>query len=174
MKCSWVLPNLAIGSDPRADQEFQELKLLQITAILSLQTDEDRGVGGIEGELAAAQSRFGDLQRLHRGLQPRRTSGRVYPKAWPHSNGCSNRETPCTFIARLFSIVVPGIGTLAGRHPFTRMSRLLTRRGGHPRCPRVRRCWIAMSASVRIGSDFVPGYGLPAYGDGITDCDSFE
>jgi len=54
MKCSWVLPNLAIGSDPRADQEFQELKLLQITAILSLQTDEDRGVGGIEGELAAA------------------------------------------------------------------------------------------------------------------------
>jgi protein-tyrosine phosphatase len=54
MKCSWVLPNLAIGSDPRVDEEFQELKLLQITAILSLQTDEDRGVGGIEGELAAA------------------------------------------------------------------------------------------------------------------------
>jgi hypothetical protein len=26
----------------------------------------------------------------------------------------------------------------------------------------------------RIGSNLVPGYGLPAYGDGITDCDSFE
>jgi protein-tyrosine phosphatase len=55
MKCTWILPNLAVGSDPRIEEEFQELKSLKITAILSLQTDQDRGDGGIEGEQAAAR-----------------------------------------------------------------------------------------------------------------------
>ena len=54
MKCTWVLPNLAFGPDPRVDAEFQELKSLQITAILSLQTDDERGDAGIEGERCAA------------------------------------------------------------------------------------------------------------------------
>lgn len=54
MECTWVLPNLAFGSDPRVDAGFQELKSLQITAILSLQTDGDRGDAGIEGERCAA------------------------------------------------------------------------------------------------------------------------
>jgi protein-tyrosine phosphatase len=55
MKCTWILPNLAVGSDPCIEEEFQELKLLKITAILSLQTDQDRGDGGIEGEQTAAR-----------------------------------------------------------------------------------------------------------------------
>jgi protein-tyrosine phosphatase len=54
MKFTWVLPNLAVGSDPRAEEEFQELKTQKITAILSLQTDEDRAEGGIDGERTAA------------------------------------------------------------------------------------------------------------------------
>src|ERR1700681_2205249 len=54
MKCSWVLPNLALGSAPQVDEEFQELKSQLITAILSLQTDQDRGHGGIEAEQIAA------------------------------------------------------------------------------------------------------------------------
>jgi protein-tyrosine phosphatase len=54
MKYNWVLPNLAVGSEPHVDEEFQELKALRITAILSLQTDEDRSDGGIEYERAAA------------------------------------------------------------------------------------------------------------------------
>jgi protein-tyrosine phosphatase len=54
MKCTWILPNLAVGSDLRIEEEFQELKSLKITAILSLQTDQDRS-GGIEGEQTAAR-----------------------------------------------------------------------------------------------------------------------
>ena len=47
MNCSWALPNLAVGSSPKLDEEFQELRALEVTAVLSLQTDEDRGEGGI-------------------------------------------------------------------------------------------------------------------------------
>jgi protein tyrosine phosphatase (PTP) superfamily phosphohydrolase (DUF442 family) len=56
MNCSWVLPNLAFGSHPRVDDDFQKLKSQKVTAILSLQTDEDRGESGIEGERAAARN----------------------------------------------------------------------------------------------------------------------
>ena len=54
MKCTSVLPNLLVGSDPRLKDEFEELKSRKVTAILSLQTDEDRVEGGIEGERTAA------------------------------------------------------------------------------------------------------------------------
>jgi protein-tyrosine phosphatase len=54
MKYTWVLPNLAVGPDPRVVEEFQELRAVKITAILSLQTDEDRTDGGIEDERTAA------------------------------------------------------------------------------------------------------------------------
>ena len=54
MKFAWVLPNLAFGPAPRVDAEFQELKSLQVTAILSLQTDEERVDAGVEGERCAA------------------------------------------------------------------------------------------------------------------------
>ena len=56
MNCSWVLPNLAVGSSPKLDEEFQELRALKITAVLSLQTDEDRGEGGIGAEKTAVQT----------------------------------------------------------------------------------------------------------------------
>lgn len=55
MKCTWILPCLLLGPDPRIEKEFQELKSLRATAILSLQTDQDREGGGIEGERTAAQ-----------------------------------------------------------------------------------------------------------------------
>ena len=55
MNCSWALPNLAVGSSPKLDEEFQELRALKVTAVLSLQTDEDRGEGGIEAERTAAE-----------------------------------------------------------------------------------------------------------------------
>ena len=54
MNFSWVLPNLAFGSHPRFDEDFQKLKSEKITAVLSLQTDEDRGASGIEGERQGA------------------------------------------------------------------------------------------------------------------------
>ncbi|MBZ5723217.1 MAG: dual specificity protein phosphatase family protein [Acidobacteriia bacterium] len=54
MKCASVLPSLFVGPDPRSEEEFQQLKALNITAILSLQTDEDRRDGSIESERAAA------------------------------------------------------------------------------------------------------------------------
>lgn len=55
MNCSWALPNLAVGSSPKLDEEFRELRALKVTAVLSLQTDEDRGDGGIEAERIAAE-----------------------------------------------------------------------------------------------------------------------
>ena len=54
MNCSWITPNLVLGSSPSFDKDFQKLKSLNVTAVLSLQTDEDRGDGGIEGERIAA------------------------------------------------------------------------------------------------------------------------
>jgi hypothetical protein len=54
MNCSWIKPNLVLGSSPSFDKDFQKLKSLNVTAVLSLQTDEDRGDGGIEGERMAA------------------------------------------------------------------------------------------------------------------------
>ena len=55
MKCDAVLPNLFVGPDPRSEADFLYLKTLNVTAILSLQSNVDRGDGGIEGERAAAR-----------------------------------------------------------------------------------------------------------------------
>ena len=55
MKCDAVLPNLFVGPDPRSAEDFLYLKTLNITAILSLQRDEDRHDGGIEDERVAAR-----------------------------------------------------------------------------------------------------------------------
>jgi protein-tyrosine phosphatase len=41
MKCDCILPNLFIGPDPRDGVDFEQLRSMKITAILSLQTDED-------------------------------------------------------------------------------------------------------------------------------------
>jgi protein-tyrosine phosphatase len=54
MICSLIRPNLWVGPDLRVDQDFKHLQSLKITAVLSLQDEEDRGYGGIESERAAA------------------------------------------------------------------------------------------------------------------------
>ena len=81
MKCTWVLPNLAFSSDPRVDAGFRELKSLQITAILSLQTVEDRGDVGIEGERWAAHNAGLVFSSVPSKISITPTYGFVYPKA---------------------------------------------------------------------------------------------
>jgi len=55
MKCDCVLPNLFIGPDPRLEEEFELLRSLKITAIVSLQTDDDVRQGGLDRAQAAAE-----------------------------------------------------------------------------------------------------------------------
>lgn len=54
MKCDRVIPHLFVGAAPLADDDFQQLKALSVTAILSLQTEEDGQEGAIESERSAA------------------------------------------------------------------------------------------------------------------------
>jgi protein-tyrosine phosphatase len=54
MKCDCILPNLLVGPDPRDDEDFKTLRSLKVTAILSLQTEEDRKEDGIEWERSVA------------------------------------------------------------------------------------------------------------------------
>jgi dienelactone hydrolase len=54
MKCDRVIPHLFVGAAPLADDDFQQLKALKVTAILSLQTEEDGQEGAIESERSAA------------------------------------------------------------------------------------------------------------------------
>jgi protein-tyrosine phosphatase len=53
MTCSPIQPNLWAGPDPRDDEDFRNLQSQNITAVLSLQDEEDRGDGGIKSERAA-------------------------------------------------------------------------------------------------------------------------
>jgi protein-tyrosine phosphatase len=50
ISCGLILPNLFVGPAPTDDDDFRELKELNITAILSLQTEEDDSAGAIENE----------------------------------------------------------------------------------------------------------------------------
>jgi protein-tyrosine phosphatase len=54
MDCHRVTPNLLVGSYPLDSEEVEELRSAGITAILSLQTDEDLGQRGIDWERKAA------------------------------------------------------------------------------------------------------------------------
>jgi dienelactone hydrolase len=54
MKCDRIIPHLFVGAAPVADDDFQQLKALSVTAILSLQTEEDGQEGAIESERSAA------------------------------------------------------------------------------------------------------------------------
>jgi protein-tyrosine phosphatase len=54
MKCDRVIPHLFLGAAPLSDDDFQQLKALNVTAILSLQTEEDGQEGAIESERSAA------------------------------------------------------------------------------------------------------------------------
>ena len=101
MNCSWVLPNLAVGPGPKLDHEFQELRALKVTAVLSLQTDKDRGKGGIEAEKAAAEKGGPDFLLMSRsGTTTASTCAPICPLAWPNSKDCCSKGTTCTCIAR--------------------------------------------------------------------------
>src|SRR4029077_6607214 len=56
LRMTWwpIQTNLWAGPDPRDDEDFRNLQSQNITAVLSLQDEEDRGDGGIESERAAA------------------------------------------------------------------------------------------------------------------------
>lgn len=54
LDCDRVTCNLLVGSYPLDNKEVEELRSVGITAILSLQTDEDLGERGIEWERKAA------------------------------------------------------------------------------------------------------------------------
>lgn len=56
MKCGCVLPNLFVGPAPTDEADFKQLRLMKITAILSLQTEEDV-VTGLETCRRAASKR---------------------------------------------------------------------------------------------------------------------
>ena len=54
MKCACVIPHLIVGPAPLVEDDFAQLKELNVTAILSLQTEEDGKEGAIESERTAA------------------------------------------------------------------------------------------------------------------------
>ena len=57
MNCHRVLPNLFVGPDPREGADFEALRSLKITAVLSLQTKDDlrdRGPGWEQKAAGAA------------------------------------------------------------------------------------------------------------------------
>jgi protein-tyrosine phosphatase len=54
MDCHRITPNLLVGSYPLDSEEVEELRSAGITAILSLQTDEDLEERGIDWERKAA------------------------------------------------------------------------------------------------------------------------
>jgi len=56
MKCGCVLPNLFVGPAPTDEADFKQSQLMKITAILSLQTEEDV-VTGLETCRRAASQR---------------------------------------------------------------------------------------------------------------------
>jgi protein-tyrosine phosphatase len=56
MNCGRIAENLLVGSSPLDEGEIESLRSLGITAILSLQTEEDVGKDGIEWEQRAASA----------------------------------------------------------------------------------------------------------------------
>ena len=48
------MPNLFVGPAPMDDDDFRQLKAFNITAILSLQTEDDHSAGAIENERTTA------------------------------------------------------------------------------------------------------------------------
>ena len=56
MKCACVLPALFLGPDPRDDDDFLELRSLNVTAVVSLQTEDDLRDRGVAWEGDRAQA----------------------------------------------------------------------------------------------------------------------
>ena len=57
MDCDSIIQNLFVGSCLLDNKDVQELRSLGVTAILSLQTEEDMGKRGIAWEEEAAYQR---------------------------------------------------------------------------------------------------------------------
>jgi protein-tyrosine phosphatase len=53
MICSLIQPNLWLGPALRGPEDFTHLQSLKITAVLSLENDDDRDYSGIESERSA-------------------------------------------------------------------------------------------------------------------------
>ena len=92
MNCHRVLPGLFVGPDPREGADFEALKSLAITAILSLQTKDDlrdRGLGWEKKAARAAGMDFlnipvtdFDSANLQRKLPEVRQSPRPDAQGW--------------------------------------------------------------------------------------------
>lgn len=54
MKCDCIVPRLFVGPAPLKDDDFQQLKALNVSAILSLRTEEDGPEGAIDNERTRA------------------------------------------------------------------------------------------------------------------------
>ena len=54
MDCDRIAENLCVGSCPLDSKDLEDLRSLGVTAIMSLQTEEDTGERGIEWEEMAA------------------------------------------------------------------------------------------------------------------------
>jgi hypothetical protein len=131
---------------------------LKITAILSLQTDQDRTGGGIEGERTAA-----DKAGLVFCSVPIEDFNRAEPQiclpdsvaALERSQAGAQRIRPLlrrrellANCSRGLSVLVPKIRTVASIHPSACMSLLLAGCRGDPR-RLLLRSWIAMTVPLR-------------------------
>ena len=56
MKCACVLPRLFLGPDPRDDDDFLQIRSLNVTAVISLQTEDDLRDRGMAWERDTAQA----------------------------------------------------------------------------------------------------------------------
>lgn len=54
MICSRIQPKLWVGPALHAEEDFEYLQSLKITAVLSVQENGDRGYGGVDSERASA------------------------------------------------------------------------------------------------------------------------
>ena len=144
MNCSWALPNLAVARVQNSTEEFQELRALKVTAVLSLQTDEDRGEGGIEAERTAAEKAglifsnvpIRDYNRVDlRTCLPAGVAGleRLLQQGQTRIRALHGRSESFAYGGRSLLSVVPGSGTLASAQSPARVSRLHAGRGGYTR-----------------------------------------
>ena len=107
MTCWPIQPNLWAGPDPRDDEDFRNLQSQNITAVLSLQDEQDRGDGG-SSRSGRRRLGWGSRSKAFRSrTSAMRTSNYVFPSASPRWRICWVSGTLCTFIALPVSAVRP-------------------------------------------------------------------
>lgn len=57
MKCGCVQPNLFVGPEPKDEGDFEQLRSMKVTAILSLQSEEDVQTNGLQNRRNTAARR---------------------------------------------------------------------------------------------------------------------